>query len=49
MNGRLLKSSDQKIIGSPKRIEVRDLPKGIYVLHLILKEGVIAERIIVER
>lgn len=49
MNGKLLKSSDQKIIGSPKRIEVRDLPKGIYVLHLILKEGVIAERIIVER
>lgn len=49
MNGRLLKSSDQKIIGSPKRIEVRDLPKGIYVLHLILREGVIAEKILVER
>lgn len=49
MNGKLLKSSNQNIIGSPKRIEVRDLPIGIYVLHLILKEGVIAERIIVER
>lgn len=49
LNGKLLKNSNQKIVGSPKRIDVRDLPKGVYIIHLVLNEGVISRKILVDR
>jgi len=49
LNGKLLKNSDQKIVGSPKRIDVKDLPKGMYIIHIILNEGVVSQKILVDR
>lgn len=49
LNGKLLKNSDQEIVGSPKRIDVKDLPKGVYIIHLALNEGVISRKILVDR
>lgn len=49
INGKLLKNSDQKIEGSPKRIDIKDLPKGMYIIRLFLKEGVVSKKIIVDK
>ena len=49
LNGKLLKNSNQKIVGSPKRIDVKDLPKGVYIIHLAINEGVISRKILVDR
>lgn len=49
LNGKLLKFSNQKITGSPKRIEIADLPKGMYILHLVFPDGILAKKIIIDR
>jgi hypothetical protein len=49
LNGKLLKSSDEKITLSPQRIDVKDLPKGIYILHLEFVEGVVTKKILIDR
>lgn len=49
LTGKLLLHSDQKIVGSPKRIEVSDLPKGMYIIHLMIGEGVVSQKFLVDR
>lgn len=49
LNGKLLKSAKERFKVSPVTIEVSDLPKGLYLIHLVFEEGIVVKKVIIDR